>query len=206
MSDYDQLASDERIKETAGALQENGFSVEVVDSLDAAKQATLALLPKGASVFTATSKTLDEAGISETINTADTYEALRPKLMALMADPSTAKERKQLTGAIDYVIASAAAVTRDGKILVASGTGSQIAPEAYGADHVIYVIAAQKIVEDIADGIKRIETHVVPLESKRLQQVYGKPDIQTVFSRLFIYNRDPADRVHVILVKAVSGF
>ena len=43
------------------ALEEHGFSVEVVDDLDAARQAVLARIPDGSSVMTNTSVTLQAA-------------------------------------------------------------------------------------------------------------------------------------------------
>ena len=47
------------------ALEEHGLSVEVVDDLDAARQAVLARIPHGSSVMTNTSVTLAETGIAE---------------------------------------------------------------------------------------------------------------------------------------------
>ena len=50
------------------ALEEHGFSVEVVSDLDAARQAVLARIPEGSSVMTNTSVTLAETGIADAIN------------------------------------------------------------------------------------------------------------------------------------------
>ena len=205
MSDYGTVATDEVVEQTVTALSANGFKVQVANTLAEAKDATLKLLPEGSEVFTATSATLDEAGIASAINESGEYDALRPKLTEL-SDPSQGKERKKLTAGIDYIVASAAAVTRDGKIMVASGTGSQLGPETYGANHVIYVVSAMKIVDDIADGIKRIEEYAVPQESARIAKVYNSPGAQTTFSRLFVYNKDHEKRVDVILVKEKAGF
>jgi hypothetical protein len=49
------------------ALEEHGFSVEVVDDLDAARQAVLARIPEGSSVMTNASVTLAEAGLVDAI-------------------------------------------------------------------------------------------------------------------------------------------
>src|SRR3989344_2573254 len=50
----------------------------------------------------------------------------------------------------------ASVLTKDGHVLIASRSGSQIPGYAYGADHVIWVVGAQKLVDDIDEGIKRI--------------------------------------------------
>jgi hypothetical protein len=58
------LPDQETLEATIVALEEHGFSVEVVDDLDAARAAVLARLPEGASVMTNTSVTLQETGIT----------------------------------------------------------------------------------------------------------------------------------------------
>ena len=62
------LPDEHTLAETVVALEEHGFSVEVVDDLDAARQAVLARIPHGASVMTNTSMTLTEAGIAYASN------------------------------------------------------------------------------------------------------------------------------------------
>jgi hypothetical protein len=55
------LPDEHTLAATVVALEEHGFSVEVVDDLDAARQAVLARIPHGASVMTNTSMTLTQA-------------------------------------------------------------------------------------------------------------------------------------------------
>jgi hypothetical protein len=56
------LPDDQVPQATVVALEEHGFSVEVVGDLDAARQAVLARIPGGSSVMTNTSVTLAETG------------------------------------------------------------------------------------------------------------------------------------------------
>src|ERR1700727_1514814 len=76
---------DERVlQDTVVALEEHGFSVEVVGDLDAARQAVLARIPDGSSVMTNTSVTLAETGIADAINDGGgQWEAERNKMVAL---------------------------------------------------------------------------------------------------------------------------
>src|SRR5260370_28670939 len=62
------LPDEHALQATVVALEEHGFSVEVVGDLDAARQAVLARIPEGSSVMTNTSVTLDETGIANAIN------------------------------------------------------------------------------------------------------------------------------------------
>ena len=72
---YTALPDEETLAATVTALEEHGFSVEVVDDLDAAKKAVLARIPQGSSVMTNTSVTLDDAGIADAINNGGPYES-----------------------------------------------------------------------------------------------------------------------------------
>src|SRR6202048_2897261 len=77
------LPDEHALQATVVALEEHGFSVEVVDDLDAARQAVLARIPEGSSVMTNTSVTLAETGIERAINDGGPYESIRNKMMAL---------------------------------------------------------------------------------------------------------------------------
>jgi L-lactate utilization protein LutC len=199
---YDQVASESEITATAKALTKNGFEVQVVDSKTAAKQAVVAMVPKGTEVFTATSVTLDETGIAEELNGPE-YVSLRNKMSAFWGQEDKKKEMKRVVAAPEVVLGSVHAITRDGKLMIASNTGSQLPSEAYTADKVIFVVGAQKLVTDVADGIKRIEEHSVPLEDVRAQAAYG---VHTNFRKLLVINNEMPGRITIVIVKETLGY
>src|SRR5258706_14327283 len=80
---FTSLPDDQALAATVVALEEHGFSVEVVDDRDAARAAVLARIPAGSSVMTNTSVTLDLTGIADAINDAGPYESPRNKMLAL---------------------------------------------------------------------------------------------------------------------------
>src|SRR5580693_5083087 len=96
------LPDEDTLKATVVALEEHGFSVEVVDGLDAARDAVLARIPHGSSVMTNTSVTLAETGIADAINDdGGPYDSARNKMFAL--DFATqAQQMKAIGGQPDY--------------------------------------------------------------------------------------------------------
>src|SRR5256884_8739007 len=62
------LPDEEALAATVVALEEHGSSVEVVDDLDAARQAVLARIPEGSSGMTNTSVRLADTGLADAIN------------------------------------------------------------------------------------------------------------------------------------------
>ena len=101
------------------------------------------------------------------------------------------------------MLGSAAAVTEDGSLVIASASGSQIGPHSSGAGHTIFVIGSQKIVCDLETALRRIDEHVYPLEDERAQQAYG---IHSAVNQLLVINGDWMNRITVILVDEALGF
>jgi acyl-CoA hydrolase len=196
------LPDEQTLTETVTALEEHGYSVEVVDSLDAARQAVLARIPAGASVMTNTSVTLQETGIADEINDSGRYESARNKMFAL--DFATqAQEMKAIGGQPDYALGSVHAITRDGTLVIASASGSQLASYAWGAANVIFVVGAQKLVPTLPAAHDRIYQHSLQLEDARAQAVYGQHS--SVGKVLEIHQELPG-RIHVVLIRQVVGF
>jgi hypothetical protein len=196
------LPDDETLAATVVALEEHGYSVEVVDDLDAARDAVLARIPNGSSVMTNTSVTLEETGIAGAINNGGPYESMRNKLMAL--DFATQlQEMKAIAGQPEYSVGSAHAVTRDGALFIASASGSQLASYAWGAANVIFVIGAQKLVPTPEAARERIYEHSLKLEDARAYAAYGQNS--SVGKILEIHQETPG-RIHVVLIRQVVGF
>jgi len=201
---YTQLASDQSIATTKTALESHGFDVKVVDSLEAAKTEVLNMIPKGSEVFTATSTTVDQAGLTPILNDSGDYKSTRKEFMALYGQADKAIEMKRIGSASDYAIGSVHAVTEDGQAIIASASGSQLPHYVYGANHVIWVVSTKKIVPDLDEGLKRIEDYVLGLEDKRALEAYGS---HSSLNKILIYKKETiAHRITIIFVKEDAGF
>ena len=164
--DFSQLASDESINRAKDALSKNGIEVFVVGNGAEAKEKIFQIIPDGAEVMNMTSVTLDFTEIAKEINESGKFNSVRNKF-AKMYRKTQGTEMQKLGAAPEWVIGSVHAVTEDGKIIIASATGSQLPAYAYGAGHVVWVVGSQKIVKDLDEGMKRIYEYVLPLESER---------------------------------------
>jgi hypothetical protein len=196
------LPDDQTLATTVVALEEHGFSVEVVDGLDAARDAVLARIPEGASVMTNTSVTLQETGIADAINDGGPYESARNKMFAL--DFATqVQEMKAIAGQPDYALGSVHAVTSDGTLVIASASGSQLASYAWGAANVIFVVGAQKLVPDLEAAHERIYQHSLKLEDARAYAAYGQ---NSSVGKVLEIHLEPPGRIHVVLIRQSVGF
>jgi hypothetical protein len=196
------LPDDQTLAATVVALEEHGFSVEVADDLDAARQAVLARIPEGSSVMTNTSVTLAETGIADAINDGGPYESVRNKMMAL--DFATQlPEMKAIAGQPDYALGSVHAVTHDGTLVIASASGSQLASYAWGAASVIFVVGAQKLVPTLAAAHERIYQHSLKLEDARAYAAYGQ---NSYVGKVLEIHQEQPGRIHVVLIRQPAGF
>jgi len=188
-------------------LTQNGIETFVVSNRAEALKKVLSLLPDKAEVFTLTSVTLDEVGITKEVNESSRYVSVRNALYAL--DPQKqAREQRKLGTAPDFAIGSAHAVTESGMVMVASFTGSQIPAYVYGAGSLIWVIGAQKIVSSLEEGLKRIHEYVLPKETARARKAYNLPEtFQSYPSKILLFEKEiQPGRVKLVLVQEVLGF
>lgn len=202
---YDQIADNKTIEKTVQALKNNGIEAIVVANSEEAKKKVLEMVPQNAEVMTMSSVTLDTIGITDEINKSDKYISVRNKLFSMDREKDGA-EMNKIGSAPEWTVGSVHAVTEDGKLLIASNTGSQLPAYAYSSNNVIWVIGAQKIVKNTDEGIKRIYEYVLPLESDRAHKAYGVPG--SFVSKLLIINKEinPNRRLTVIIVRGKLGF
>ena len=200
---FTSLPDEHALAATVVALEEHGFSVEVVDDLDVARQAVLARIPDGSSVMTNTSVTLAETGIANAINDGGgRWESARNKMFAL--DFATqAQQMKAIGGQPDYALGSVHAITADGTLVIASASGSQLASYAWGAANVIFVAGAQKLVPTLEAAHQRIYTHSLPLEDARAQVAYGQ---HSQVGKILEIHQELPGRIHIVLVRRQVGY
>lgn len=195
------LPSDDDLAATVVALEEHGFGVEVVDDLDAAREAVLARIPEGSSVMTNTSVTLQETGIAAAINDGP-YDSARNKLNELDYTTQLA-EMKAVAGQADCALGSVHAVTRGGALFIASASGSQLAAYAWDAANIIFVVGAQKLVPTADAARERIFEHSLPLEDVRAYAAYG---MNSYVGKILELHQEQPGRIHVVLIRQVVGF
>jgi YkgG family uncharacterized protein len=201
-SRYTARPDEQTVADTVAALEEHGFGVEIVDDLEAAREAVLALIPVGSSVMTNTSVTLEETGIAEAIDGGGPYDSARNRLKEL--DVATQRrEMKAVAGQPDYSLGSVHAVTRDGTLVIASASGSQLASYAWGADNVIFVVGFQKLVPTLETALDRISEHSLPLEEARAWAAYGQ---HSRVGKILTIHEETPGRIHIVLAPREVGF
>ena len=197
------LADQARIDKTVAALAENGVEATVVADGAAAKQKLRELIPEGVEIMNMTSMTLETIDAAKEINESGRYDSARNRLTE-MDRAAQADEMRKLGAAPQWVVGSVHAVTEDGKVFIASATGSQLPAYAYGSGKVVWVVGAQKLVKDFNEAIERLYEYSFPLEDARARRAYG---VGSGVHKILIINKEVRpDRITMIIVKEKLGF
>ncbi|MGD0257337.1 MAG: LUD domain-containing protein [Thermoplasmata archaeon] len=200
---YAKPATHAQLERAAARLNEHGIHAIVVPNRAEALRTVLSLIPEHSEVLASTSETLTQIGLAKEVDESGKFVSIRKKLYAL--DRKTQeREGRQLGQSPQYDVGSVHAVTEDGELLIASATGSQVGPYAYGAGKVVWVVGAQKVVPNLQDGLKRLREYSLPMEDARALLAYG---MNSGLNKILIISREiNPGRATVVLVEEVLGF
>jgi L-lactate utilization protein LutB len=170
-TDYTQLATPSQIQQTIAAVEKRGIKVQLVDNTAQALEKVQQLIPAGVNLMTAASETLKEIGFEDLLK-AKTHAWVNLK-DALLAESNPEKRgalRVQSASA-EYYLGSVQAIVETGEIVIASNSGSQLAPYAFTSKNVIWIAGTQKIVPTLEDAMRRIRQYSLPHEDEKMKSM-----------------------------------
>ncbi len=204
MTLWNTLPNAATVQKTIDALRQNGITAFFVEDEEAARKKVLELIPEKSEVMEMTSVTLDAVGMAKALRDAQKYTLVRDTLTS-MDRKTQGREMQKLGAAPEVALGSVHAITHDGKVIIASNSGSQLPAYSYGADKVIWVVGAQKIVQDLGTAHTRLYEYTLPLESERAKKAYGVPG--SFVSKLLIVHREiQENRLFMVIINKVLGF
>ncbi|HUQ30285.1 MAG TPA: lactate utilization protein [Candidatus Paceibacterota bacterium] len=203
---YTTLAAAEIISKTMEGLKARNIESEVVNTKEEALAKIKELVPAGASVMNGASVTLEEIGLIDYLK-SDTHgwNNLHAGIVA-EKDPAKQAQLRKEANLSDYYFGSVHAITEEGEMVIASNTGSQLPHLVFTSSNLILVVGTQKIVPTLADALNRLEMHVIPLEDKHMQSLYG---VGTHKNKTLIFHGESSltkRSVKVLFVKEPVGF
>jgi len=163
-------------------------------------------IPKGASLYTTGSTTLQEIGFIDYLKGETGFDNIKAKIFTEQ-DPEKQGQLWAQAYTADYFISSAAAVTHNGEFVAADASGTKVGG-FHTAKNLILVVGSNKIVPDKQTALKRTHEFCLPLESARARVVYKVPG--SAINNLFEINGPNPfgnqGRVHFIIVRKTLGF
>lgn len=152
----------EKFDDLKRVFENNNFNFVVLES----KKDVIAYLKdnieKGAKCAVGGSVSLDECGILSLLRNGDYVFYDR------YAENVDVKEIYHKSFCTDYYFSSANAITRHGEVYLVDGTGNRVAAVTYGPEKVFLVVGKNKLVNNLAEAVIRVEKTAAPLNAKRL--------------------------------------
>lgn len=164
------------IEVTLKSLKANRFDARFAQTAAEAKKMMLEMIPLTASVGVGDSATLRQIDILEELvrRGNEVINPFTPELTQFMSeDPAIHKlfcQTQRRTFGADVFLASANALTMDGKIVSIDRAGNRVAGTIFAADKVILPIGVNKIVKDVDEAIYRIKNVIAPAHARRKER------------------------------------
>jgi L-lactate utilization protein LutC len=194
-------AGEDQLQRAVKGLAGRGYAAQIVDTAADARALVRELLPRDKAVFTAASETLRLSGILADVDESGEFRSVRAELAGL--DPTDHRAQIRMGATPDVIVGSVHAITEDGVLVAASASGSQLGPYAAGADRVIWVVGAQKVVPDLDTALRRVRDHSYPREHDR----WRRQGFESFIGKLLIMEREYAEgRATVVLIRTPIGF
>ena len=194
------------------ALEQNLFHVDIASDAAEIQELVNMMIKDGDLVCDGGSMTLKETGILDMLAKRNItfLSHIEP---GLSREQSDEEARKAFYA--DVFLASANAITWNGEIINVDGHGNRVSAMIFGPKKVILIVGVNKLVEDEAAAIRRIQTVAAPANSVRLhketpcvhvglcQNCHSGDRICSSYVKL---NYDKENRIHVILSLQPFGY
>ena len=207
------MAIDSRIERVMAALKLNKMKPFYVENCDQLKIIISELVKKDKLITIGGSVTLRESGVTE---------MLEEEFSEAFLDRSAAQDREEVeeimraTFNSDTFISSTNALTEEGELYNVDGNGNRVSAMIFGPRQVIVVAGVNKIVKDMAEAVRRVETIAAPKNTLRLECdtpcartgecVHCRSDSRICCSYVRLAQQRVPNRIKVIIVNKELGY
>ena len=112
----------------------------------------------------------------------------------------------------DIFVSSTNAITKDGKLVNADGSGNRVAALSYGPTNVLVIVGINKIVENLDLGFKRVMEvaaikNINRINNKAIEMgKEPKYNLENIANKFSWVKADDKDRIIIILVDEELGY
>ncbi len=192
------------------ALEKNGFSVYIVKNKKEALELSKSFLKDISSVGLGGSTTVVEIGLLDYLTKLKGIKLHNQYEPGISMEENLKRRREGLLS--DLYITSSNAVTKDGVLVNADGSGNRVSAQIFGPEKVLLIIGKNKVVNDIKEGFKRIMEYVAPKNCERmnnkLKEMGKEPryNLDNIANKFTYITGDEEGRTHIILVEEELGY
>ena len=191
-------------------LEENGYKVYLAANKKEALKISQSLIKKGMSVGLGGSTSVKEIGLLDDLVSRKDIKLFNQYEKNISMEEN--KHRRRYGMLTDMYVTSTNALSKDGKLINADGSGNRVAAMIFGPINVLVIVGKNKIVETLDDGFKRIQEVAAIKNIERMNNMAisnGKEprhNLDNIANKFSYIKADEKDRIILILVNEELGY
>ena len=191
-------------------LKSCGYDAHFVKTKEEAFELSKTYIKSGMSVGLGGSVSVQEIGLLDYLLNKKDITLFNQYEDGISMDENIKRRRQGLVS--DIFVTSTNALTKDGKLVNADGSGNRVAAFSYGPTNVLLIVGINKIVEDLEAGFKRVMEVAAIKNIDRMNKKaisFGKEpkhNLDNIANKFSWVKADDKDRIIIILVNEELGY
>ena len=191
-------------------LKSCGYDAHFVKTKEEAFELSKTYIKSGMSVGLGGSVSVQEIGLLDFLLNKKDITLFNQYEDGISMDENIHRRRQGLVS--DIFVTGTNAITKDGKLVNADGSGNRVAAFSYGPKNVLVIVGINKIVEDVEAGFKRVMEVAAPKNIDRMNKKaisFGKEpthNIDNIANKFSWVKADDNDRIIIILDDEEIGY
>lgn len=191
-------------------LEEVGYKVYTAKDKKEALEISKSLIKTGMSVGLGGSTSVKEIGLLDDLLQRDDIELFNQYEKGITMEENFHRRRYGMV--TDMYVTGTNALSLDGKLVNADGSGNRVAAMIFGPVNVLVIVGKNKIVEDVDAGFKRVMEVAAVKNVERINAIarsMGKEEkhnLDNIANKFSYIKADVKDRIILILVDEDLGY
>ena len=192
------------------SFKDCGYDAHFVKTKEEAFELAKTYIKSGMSVGLGGSESVKEIGLLDYLLNKKDITVFNQYEDGISMDENIQRRRQGLIS--DIFVTSTNALTKDGKLVNADGSGNRVAAFSYGPKNVLVIVGINKIVEDVEAGFKRVMEvaavkNIERINNKAIEMgKEPKYNLDNIANKFSWVKADDKDRIIIILVDEELGY
>ena len=198
------------MEELINSFKDCGYDAHFVKTKEEAFELAKTYIKSGMSVGLGGSESVKEIGLLNYLLNKKDITLFNQYEDGISMDENIHRRRQGLVS--DIFVTSTNAITKDGKLVNADGSGNRVAAFSYGPKNVLVIVGINKIVEDVESGFKRVMEvaavkNIERINNKAIEMgKEPKHNLDNIANKFSWIKADDKDRIIIILVDEELGY
>ena len=198
------------MKKLIETLNSCGYYTHFVKTKEEALILSKTYVKSGMSIGLGGSESVKEIGLLDYLINKKDITLFNQYEDGISMDENIKRRREGLLS--DIFVTSTNAITRDGKLVNADGSGNRVAAFSYGPKNVLVIVGINKIVDNVEAGFKRVMEvaavkNIDRINNKAIEMgKEPKYNLDNIANKFSWVKADDKDRIIIILVNENLGY